>query len=92
MRVRVQFELQGETWLVHCRAGSGERLIGPVVRVADADTLIHLLRYVGANDAEIDQVDEAILHANRGTIEIELIPRRKNLLHLQRPWSAGLVK
>ena len=92
MRVQVQFELHGETWLVHCRAEGGKRIIGPIVRVADADTLIYLLRYVGANDAEIDQIEEALLRANRGTIEIELKPRRKNLLHLQRPWSAGLVK
>jgi hypothetical protein len=92
MRVMVSFDLQGDSWIVCCLAEDGKRPISPEVRIADADGLVHFLRYVGANDAEIDQVDEAVRDRSRGVIAIKLEPGRKNLLRLPAPWNAELVK
>jgi hypothetical protein len=92
MRVTVSFEFHGDTWMVCCLAKGGNRPISPGVRIADAETLIHLLRYVGANDVEIDQVDDAVRRESGGVIAIELAPGHKNLLRLPPPWNAGLVK
>jgi hypothetical protein len=91
MLVIVSFKRQGDAWVVRCLAEVGGRPISPEVRIADVDTLVHLLRYVGANDAEIDKVDEAVRRDSGGAIEIELEPGRKNLLRLPPPWNAWLV-
>ena len=92
MRVTVSFDLHVDTWIVCCFAEGARGPISREVRIADADTLIHLLRYVGANDAEIDHVDEAVRCESRGIIAIDLEPGQKNLLRLPPPWNAGLVK
>ena len=64
--------------------------IGPWIDIADAATLVRLLRYVGAGDAEIAEVEENIQARGRGSVFITLIPGRKNLLRLREPWCEGL--
>ena len=49
MRVIVNFMLRDGMWLVHCIADDAKTVISPMQRIAEQDTLIHLLRYVGAN-------------------------------------------
>jgi hypothetical protein len=92
MRVTVSFDFQGESWIVCCLAEDGNRPISPEVRIPDAEALVYLLRYIGANDVEIDHVDEAVRRDRRGVIAIELEPGQKNILRLPRPWNAHLVK
>lgn len=91
MRVLVSFELRKDTWFIQCLAEGTRAPISSVVSVAEAATLIHVLRYVGANDIEIDEVNNTIADQRRGTVAIELAPGRKNLLQLRRPWSDGLL-
>jgi hypothetical protein len=91
MRVVVNFRLRGGAWVIHCTPETVHTPISPIVRTAEPDTLIHLLRYVGANDTDIDQVSQGI-PLGRGSIGINLTLGRKNLLHLRQPWSEGLVK
>jgi len=91
MRVVVNFHRHGEAWVIHCTPETAHRPISPIVRTAELDTLIHLLRYVGAEDTDIEQVNHRI-PLGRGSIGINLTLGRKNLLHLRQPWSEGLVK
>jgi hypothetical protein len=58
--------------------------------VRDQATLIRLLGYVGATDAEIEKVNESIRRWSRGTVEIHLEPGRKNLLRIRPPFNDGL--
>ena len=51
-----------------------------------------LLRYVGATDADIDQVHENVRRWSRGGVWIELAPGRKNLLKIRAPFDAGLLR
>jgi hypothetical protein len=44
------------------------------VRVASEESLIRLLRYVGATDAEIEEVQECIRRWGRGASELSSVP------------------
>jgi hypothetical protein len=80
-------------WWVHAIAEDASTPIGEYVSVKDEATLIRLLRYVGATDADIDLVHEDIRRGSRGGIWIELLVGRRNLLHIRQPWCelAGLA-
>ena len=60
MRVVVSFHLHGEAWVIHCTRETAHMPIGPIVRDAEPDTVIHVLRYVGVNDTDIEQVNHRI--------------------------------
>jgi hypothetical protein len=46
-----------------------------------------LLRYVGATDVNIDQLNTKITSWSRGGVWINLTPGRRNLLRIRQPWS-----
>jgi hypothetical protein len=91
--VLVNYTLRKETWFVHAIANDERTSISPILPVPDQVTLIRLLRYIGARDPEIDEVDKNIGHWSRGSTWINLVSGRRNLLRIQLPWSdkAGLV-
>jgi hypothetical protein len=93
MRVLVNFMLRKETWFVHAITEDAKTPISPILTIRELDTLIRLLRYIGAGDAEIDHVQEDIRRWSRGGVWIELTPGNQNLLRIRRPWSelAGLT-
>ncbi len=91
MRIMVNFQLEREAWIIQCTPETDRMPISPIVRTSEPDTLIHLLRYVGANDTDIEQVSHRI-PLGRGSIGINLAAGRKNLLQVREPWSEGLVK
>jgi hypothetical protein len=53
VRVLVNFMLRKETWFVHAIAADAKTPISPILPVGDWATLIRLLRYVGATEADI---------------------------------------
>lgn len=89
MRVMVNFTLR-DCWSVHCVSEDALTCVSPTLLVSDQPTLIRLLRYVGATDAELKKVDERIRDWGRGSVIISLAPGRRNLLRIQPPWSDGL--
>jgi|SRR5215469_18145413 len=57
MRVLVNYMLRKETWFVHAISEDALTSISPSLPVLDQATLIRLLRYVGAGDSEIEEVN-----------------------------------
>jgi hypothetical protein len=90
MRILVNYMLRKDTWFVHAVGEDARIPISPILPVRDQATLIRLLRYVGAGDAEIEEVNVNINRWLRGSTWIELVPGRKNLLRIWRPWSDQL--
>ena len=86
MRILVNY-IHRDGWWVHAIAEDASTPIGEYVSVKDEATLIRLLRYVGATDADIDLVHEDIRRGSRGGIWIDLEPGRRNLLRIRQPWS-----
>jgi hypothetical protein len=89
MRILVNFQLR-EIWTVHCLADDYRTPVSPFVQVESEETLIRLLRYVGGGDAEIEEVRTNIRRWSRGSVAIDLVAGRKNLLRIREPWSAEL--
>ena len=89
MEILVNFMLR-DAWHVHCLATDAKTPISPFSTVRDQATLIRLLRYVGATDAEVEEVHDGIRRWSRGTVQIHVEPGRKNLLRLRPPFSEGL--
>jgi hypothetical protein len=83
----INYTLRKETWFVHAIADDALTPISPILPIRDYDTLIRLLRYVGARDSDIDKVNVSIGHWRRGSVWIKLEPGRRNLLRIRRPWS-----
>jgi hypothetical protein len=93
MRVLVNYMLRKETWFVHAIAGDAATSISPILEVRDQVTLLRLLLYIGASEANVDEVNMKIGRWSRGCTWIELAPGRRNLLRIRQPWSelAGLA-
>jgi hypothetical protein len=91
MRILVNFMLR-DVWHVHCMDEDGRTPISPLCTVRDRDTLVRLLRYVGAADRDMIAVHHDILRWSRGSIWIELAPARKNLLRIRPPYSDSLER
>lgn len=95
MRVIVHFQLRGDWWL-HCSLEDACTAISPWIRVRVADppdrqaTLYKLLRYVGADDEAMAEVEKNIRWWHRGSVHITLTPGRRNLLRIRPPWNEGL--
>jgi hypothetical protein len=87
VRVLVNYSLRKETWSVHAVADDARTPISPILPVTDQVTLIRLLRYVGASETEIDEVNQNIGRWSRGSTWIELAEGRRNLLRIRQPWS-----
>ena len=87
----VNFMLR-DGWSVHCVSEDAKTPISPILPVSDQPTLIRLLRYVGATEAELEEVHDRIRQWSRGSVFITLTRGRRNLLRIWRPWSdeAGL--
>lgn len=93
MRILVNF-MHRESWTVHCLLEDCQTPISPHVFLhGDSATLIRMLRYVGAGDEEIGQVETDVRRWGRGSVFLSLAPGRKNLMQIRQPWSgrAGLV-
>jgi hypothetical protein len=79
--------MERDAWLVHCLAENAKTPISPYVRVASQGMLIRLLRYVGASDSDIAEVEEKIRRWSRGSIDIDLADGRRNLLKIRPPFN-----
>jgi hypothetical protein len=86
MRILVNFMIR-DTCRVHCLAEDAMTPISPLITVRDQRLMVRLLRYVGATDANIEEVQTSILRWSRGSVWIELTPGRKNLLRIRPPHS-----
>lgn len=82
--------VRNRDWSVHCMTEDARTPISPVVYTKKKETLIRLLRYIGAGDAEIAEVEALILLWSEGSVRIHLTPGRKNLLHIRVPWNCDL--
>jgi hypothetical protein len=91
MRILVNFMLRGEVWHIHAVSEDAKTPISPFRQVRDQATLIRLLRYVGASDAEIEEVHTRIRQWSRGGVFLDLAPGRRNLLKIRPPWNADLA-
>jgi hypothetical protein len=89
MRVLVNFQ-HNDVWWAHCIAEDARTPITPFVSVASEESLIRLLGNVGATDSDIASVREDIRRWNRGSVFVELVPGRKNLLRIRLPWAEQL--
>jgi hypothetical protein len=87
MRVMINYMRRKETWFVHAIAEDANTPISPILPVRDQVTLIRLLRYVGAGDSAIDDVNMNIGRWSGGSTWIGLAPGRRNLLRIRQPWS-----
>jgi hypothetical protein len=92
VRILVNFMQRAEVWFVHALADDAKTPITPIQQVRELGTLVRLLRYVGATDADIDQVQENVRRWSRGGVWIELAPGRMNLLRIRPPFDAGLLR
>lgn len=80
-----------EGWSVHCLLEDAHISISPYVNLRGGDaTLIRLLRYIGATEAEIAEAQQSIRQWHRGSVRVTLTPGRKNLLRIRAPWSERL--
>ena len=59
MRILVNFQHR-DSWFVHAISEDTRTPISPILHVRDQATLIRLLRYVGATEENIEQVQEDI--------------------------------
>jgi hypothetical protein len=71
MRILVNLQ-DNDGWWIHCIAEDARTPISPFVSVASVQSLIRLLRYVGATEENIEEVREDIRRWNRGVS----VPRR----------------
>ena len=90
MRVMVNFMLR-DVWFVRCITEDARTIISPILRIANQNMLIRALRYVGATNAEITEVDDRIRRWSRGSVMISLTPGRRNLLRIRQPWCDELI-
>jgi hypothetical protein len=90
VRILVNYMLRRETWFVHAISEDASTPIRPILQVPDQVMLIRLLRYIGAGDAEIDEVNANIGCWSRGSTWIDLEPGRRNLLGIRQRWSNQL--
>jgi hypothetical protein len=86
VRVLVNYMLRKDAWFVHAIAADAATPISPILEVRKQGTLIRLLRYVGAGDSDIDEVNRKIGSWLRGSTWIELEPGRRNRLRIRQPW------
>jgi hypothetical protein len=66
--------LRKETWFVHAITEDALTPISPILPVLDQATLLRLLRYVGAGDSEMEEVNANINRWSRGSTWIDLVP------------------
>ena len=57
-------------------------MLGPHIRVQSVETLRRLLAYLGATPAQLADFDPRTRPWGQGTVQITLVPGRKNLLRL----------
>ena len=91
MRVLVHaFEREGR-WVIQCLADDARTTVAPQSRVPSFETVLRLLRYVGATEEAMAEVDRDHRLWSIVSARIDLIPGRKNLLRVRAPWNEGLV-
>jgi hypothetical protein len=90
VRIVVNFYFEKESWLVQALDVDTKRPISPALPLPDDDMLIRLLRYIGATEEGLEHVHGDIGRWSRGSIRITLVPGRKNLLRIQKPWANEL--
>lgn len=78
-------------WNIHCVAEDCRTVISPYRQVATIESLLKLLRYAGATEADLDGVQQCIRCWSRGSVFITLATDRKNLLAIRSPWNRGLL-
>jgi hypothetical protein len=59
-------------------------VLGPQIRVQGVETLRRLLVYLGATPAELAEFDNCRRRWGQATVQITIVPGRKNLLRLRR--------
>jgi hypothetical protein len=87
----VNFQSRLDVCAVHCLLEDARTPISPFVTMKSYDTLLRLLRYVGATDGVIAEVERDHRRWGRGTVYVDLLPGRKNLLRIRPPWNEGLI-
>jgi len=90
VRIRVNFALRNRALRVCCVSPGDGASISSVVTVPDDAMLARLLRYVGATETQVEEAQKANRRWGFGGLSLELLPGRRNLLHVHPPWSTGL--
>ena len=91
LRVQVNFGQYNDRWHVQCNAEDCRTPIAPFVYMDSRMTLIRLLKFVGANEVELEDVYQTLKTWGQGSVQVTLAPGRKNLMRIRSPWNEGLL-
>jgi hypothetical protein len=87
MRILVSSHFYIDRWTIGCLAEDCRTTVASRTEAKDKETLFKLLRYVGASEEQMTKAEESIQISNHVSVWVDLIPGRKNLLRLWRPYS-----
>ncbi len=65
--------------------------IAPQSRLVSYESVLRLLRYFGASEEEIAEMERDLHSWGHGDLWVDLIPDRKNLLRVHALWNEGLT-
>jgi hypothetical protein len=82
MLILVNFMLR-DGWLVHCIADDAKTPISPFLRVASESTLLRLLRFCGATEKTMAEVERDMARWGRGSVWVNVTEDGKRLLRLR---------
>lgn len=80
--IRVNF-VGGRSLVAQAMAIDQRTMLGPRLNIQSAATLRQLLAYLGATPEQLAEFDSNHRRWGQGTVEITLLPGRKNLLRLR---------
>jgi hypothetical protein len=91
MRILVHAFEPRDGWILQCLADDARTTVAPQSHVANYEMVLRLLRYVGASEEGITRMERDLRRWSIGSVRIDLIPGRKNLLRVRPPWNDGLA-
>lgn len=91
MRVLINYMLRVDRWYVHAVTEDCGTGISRMITVHSEETLLRLLRYLGATEEELECVLYKLNQWSRGGVFLNLTSGRRNLLGIRSPWSDGLT-
>lgn len=69
--------------MIHTIAEDCRTPLGPYIRIASKGTLLRLLRYLGANDEDMTDVEQELRQWNRGGVHLDVPVEKLGLLRLR---------
>jgi hypothetical protein len=79
MRLILHFQ-ERKRWTIHAMAEDCRTRMSPHRDVASKETMLRLFRYLGATDANIEQVETEIRQWNRGSVHLDVPGDRLHII------------